>query len=150
MDATKSPVFAMDVTALFKENTVTYHALRHVRLAINSLENVQAAMLAGTELIVTYRVQLIVRAVGNMTVHVCLVKMAGMEIYVTDVAFQDQVVLETIALCQLAIVLIVRMDGTDQNAGNNARSVSVHVQKILEYVLTVFQDFGDQIVQRTV
>jgi hypothetical protein len=39
-------------------------------------------------------------------------------------------------------IIVVRMDGMDQSATNNAKIVPAHVLKVLAYAPTVFQDCG--------
>jgi hypothetical protein len=76
--------------------------------------------------------------------------MAGMETSVNYLACPGQVVQEATARSQLAIVFLVKLDGMGRNASNNVGTVLVHVQKPLAHVLTVFQDFGVQLVHRNV
>lgn len=65
-------------------------------------------------------------------------------------AFQGQGVQEATARSQLAIVVLVKPDGTGRNASNNVETVSMHVLKVLAHVLSVSQDFGVKLVHKNV
>jgi hypothetical protein len=97
---------------------------------------------------VTDHVPLTVHFVGLPPVHVGLVNMAGMENRVNCLALLgvDQVTV----MIRMVIAIVVTLDGTGQSAKNDARTVSAHVTEFLAHVLTVFQDFGVQIVRTNV
>jgi hypothetical protein len=120
-------------------------------LVVLSLPGVVTRVIqVGMEIYVTYIVQLIVKAAKNLPANVRLVKMAGMETSVNYLAFQGLGVQEATARSQLALVVLVKTDGTDRNATNNVGTVSVLVLKVLAHALSVFQDFGMQLVHRNV